>query len=138
DAGQTISLQLDPHGRALRALGICPARWAQEAHHVLDVVSVLVGDHVRLGKWAALGAEARAQLVEKAEIEVDLLVVWAVKRAAGWCGGVASARRGAQAAAEQLEDHVQHHQEQPPATSADHDGHIEAAARTDTGEAAAG
>jgi hypothetical protein len=40
-----------------------------------------VGEHVRLGEGAAAGAEARPQLVEEAEVDVDVLVGRAVERA---------------------------------------------------------
>ena len=45
------------------------------------MVAVLVREHVGLRKRPALGAEPRLQLVEEAEIDVDLLVGRAVERA---------------------------------------------------------
>src|SRR5262249_33784646 len=50
---------------------------------VLYVVSVLVRDDIRVGKLAALRAETRMQLVEEADIQVDLLVGRAVEGAVG-------------------------------------------------------
>ena len=44
------------------------------------MVAVLVGEDVRLGERAALGAELRLQLVEEPEVDVDVLVVRAVER----------------------------------------------------------
>ena len=44
------------------------------------MVAVLVGDHVALGERPALGAELVVQLVEEAEVEIDVLVGRAVER----------------------------------------------------------
>ena len=79
-AGEAVGLQLEAHRTARRPLAVLPDLLV-EAHDVLHVVAVLVGDHVRLGERAALGAEVRAQLVEEAEVEVDRLVGRAVERA---------------------------------------------------------
>ena len=48
---------------------------------VLDVVAVLVREDVRLGERPAARAQLRGQLVEEAEVDVDVLVVRAVERA---------------------------------------------------------
>ena len=47
----------------------------------LDVVPVLMGDDIGDGEVAALRAEAALQLIEEAEVEIDLLVGRAVERA---------------------------------------------------------
>src|SRR3954451_10345462 len=45
------------------------------------MVAVFVGDHVGLGEGRIVDAEARGELVEEAEVDVDELVVRAVERA---------------------------------------------------------
>ena len=71
-AGVAVGLQLEAHRhptsgpRGRRRPGVV-------AQQVLDVVAVLVGDHVGLGERAALGAEPGPQLVVEAEVDVDLL-----------------------------------------------------------------
>ena len=45
-------------------------------------MAVLVGEDVRLGERTALGAELRLQLVEEAEVDIDVAVVRAVKERA--------------------------------------------------------
>ena len=68
--------------RTDRALALAVAADALvDAQQVLDVVPVLVREDVGLGERATLGAEARAQLVEEAEVDVDRLVGRAVERA---------------------------------------------------------
>src|ERR1700704_5055756 len=42
---------------------------------------VFVSDHVPLGEWTALRAEARLKLIEEADVEIDLLVVRTVEGA---------------------------------------------------------
>ena len=54
---------------------------AEHAGQVLDVVPVLVGQYVRLREWPAASAELRLQLIEEAEVDVDVRVVRTVERA---------------------------------------------------------
>ena len=78
----------------LRWLGSCADTcWtcSEMPEHGLDVVAELVGHDVRHREVAALGAEARLELVEEAEIKIDLLVGRAVERAGR--GGCRAARR---------------------------------------------
>ena len=67
------------HGGALRA-GSPPLHPVEHAGQVLDVVAVLVREHVRLRERPALRAEPRLEVVEEAEIDVDALVRRAVER----------------------------------------------------------
>ena len=78
----------DAHRPALRARS-CAA--VEDAQQVLDVVSVLVRHHVGLRERPALGAEARAQLVEEPQVDVDVLVGGAVERPHRRGGGAAAA-----------------------------------------------
>ena len=82
DAGVAVGLQLEPHRAGRLALAVV-ADALVGAEQVLDVVAVLVGDHVGLGERAAAGAEARAQFVVEVEVDVDGLVGGAVERADG-------------------------------------------------------
>ena len=78
DAGVAVGLQFCAH-RA--SLGPAPLLGpAERAEKILHMVAVLVGNHVGLGERPALGPEARLQLSEEAEIDVDLLVGRAVER----------------------------------------------------------
>ena len=79
DPGVAVSLELSPNRPALGALAVV-ADLLEDAKLVLDVMSVLVGDDVRLCERRAAGAEARLQLVEEPEVDVDLLIPWAVER----------------------------------------------------------
>ena len=79
DSRVAIRLQLRPHRPALGAAALLGP--LERAEQILDVVAVLVREHVGLGKRAALGAEPRLELVEEAEVDVDLLVGGAVERA---------------------------------------------------------
>ncbi len=76
-----VGLELDAHLAALRARVAVGA--AQHASEVLDVVPVLVRENVRLGERAALRSELRLQLVEEAEVDVDVAVGRAVERPDG-------------------------------------------------------
>ena len=58
------------------------------------MVPVLVGDHVGLRERPALGAEARAEVVEEPQVDVDVLVGRAVERAHGRRGSAAAALDG--------------------------------------------
>ena len=80
DAGVAVGLELGAHGPALRPLPVA-ADALEDAELVLDVVAVLVRDHVRLGERRLAGAEARLELVEEAEVDVDELVARAVEGA---------------------------------------------------------
>ena len=73
-----VRLELDTHLSPLRA-GVAVGA-AQDSCQVLDVVAVLVGEDVRLGERPALGAELGLELVEEAEVDVDVTVVRTVER----------------------------------------------------------
>jgi Protein of unknown function (DUF998) len=79
DAGVAVGLELRTHRSALGALAVV-SDLLEHAELVLDVVAVLVRDHVGLRERAAAGAEARLKLVEEPEVDVDLLVARAVER----------------------------------------------------------
>ena len=87
-----VGLQLEAHRAGALALAVA-ADALVRAQQVLDVVAVLVGDHVGLGERAALRAEARAQLVVEAQVDVDRLVGRAVERADGRGRAAAAGRR---------------------------------------------
>jgi hypothetical protein len=72
----------------------CHAARLEVAHEVLDVVPVLVGEHVRPGERRVLRAEPVLELLEEAEVEIDVLVDRAVERA-GLPSGLATAGRHA-------------------------------------------
>src|SRR5215210_4193062 len=59
DAGVAVGLQLESNRARLLALAV-PADARVGPDEVLDVVAVLVSDHVRLGERAATRAELRA------------------------------------------------------------------------------
>src|SRR5581483_6357186 len=73
-----VRLQLGAHGAA-GSPGLARAS-AEHAEQVLHVVAVFVRQHVGLSERATARAEARSQLVEEAEIDVDVLVERAVER----------------------------------------------------------
>src|SRR5581483_1301980 len=79
DPGEAVRLELALHGGARRALPVV-ADLVEDAEQVLDVVAVLVREDVGLRERARARSEARAQLVEEAEVDVDLLVDGAVER----------------------------------------------------------
>src|SRR4051812_11034943 len=56
-AGVAVGLELEPHGARLLALAVV-AHALVGSEEVLDVMAVLVGDHVGLGERAPLRAEA--------------------------------------------------------------------------------
>src|SRR5438045_8290363 len=66
-AGEAVGLELDTHGLRVRS-GL-----REEAELILHVVTILVGHDVALGEGPALRAEALRQILEEAEVEVDLL-----------------------------------------------------------------
>ncbi len=98
DAGEAVGLQLEPDCGTLRPLPVA-ADLVHGAEQVLDVVAVLVRDHVGLRERATLGAEPALQVVEEREVQIHLLVTRAVERADR---GGGRAARGAGGAAEQL------------------------------------
>ncbi len=79
EPGVAVRLELDAHLPALRA-GVAVGA-PQDARQVLDVVAVLVREDVRLGERPAACAELRLQLVEEAEVDVDVAIARAVERA---------------------------------------------------------
>ena len=83
DAGITIGLQLHLHLQRI-ALRLADAalllvHLAQRAFQILDMMPYLMRDHIGLRKIARR-AEAVAQFGEEIGVEIDLLVVGAVKR----------------------------------------------------------
>ena len=73
-AGVAVGLQLEPYRVALRTL--LGLHLAHGAEQVLDVVAVLVGEHVGLDEAAARAAELLLEdVVEERGVEVDGLVV---------------------------------------------------------------
>ena len=80
DARQTVGVQFDLNGHTLRAGRIGTARLVQHTDQVLHVMTVLVRQHVRLGKGAALRAKARLQFIEEIQVQIDLLIGRAVER----------------------------------------------------------
>ena len=79
DAGVAICLELGAYGAPLSP---CLAgAGAEGAEQVLDMVAVFVREHIGLREGTALSAELRPQIVEEAEIDVDVPVVGAVEGA---------------------------------------------------------
>ena len=78
--GVAVGLELRSHRRALGTLLIA-SNLVQRADQVLDVVPVLMSEHVCLRERPALGAEPSLQLLEEPEVHVHLLVGGAVERA---------------------------------------------------------
>src|SRR5688572_3315702 len=83
-AGKAIGLQLDLYGErvafALAHVGAGLPDLLLDAEHGLHVVPDLVRDDVGLRK-VARRAEAARQLVEEAQVDIDLLVGRAIERA---------------------------------------------------------
>src|SRR5215208_1049489 len=79
DPREAVGLELRAHRASLCAGAAGAALQATE--QVLNVVTVLVGEHVSLSEGAAGRAEAVAQVVEETEVDVDLLVQGAVEGA---------------------------------------------------------
>src|SRR5262249_52388344 len=88
EARVAVGLELDANLSPLRP-GIAIGA-AEHTRQVLDVMSVLVGQDVRLGERPAAGSVLRLELVEEAQVDVYVRVVRAVERAG---------RRGRRAAA---------------------------------------
>src|SRR3954471_24604494 len=83
-----VRLQFERDRCAVRARA--PSAYAvTRAEEVLHVMAELVSDHVRLGE-VARRAEAPRQLVEEAQIEVDLVIGRAVERAGRALGAAAA------------------------------------------------
>ena len=83
DAGEAVGLQLEANRELVGVVGVRLALLADlllDAELLLDVVAELVGDHVRLREIAGR-LEALIELVEEAEVEVDLPVGRTVERA---------------------------------------------------------
>src|SRR5688572_15333799 len=95
DAGEAVGLELEPDGEAAGAFALAARRamhLVARAELVLQVVTDLVRDHVRLGEVAG-GAEATFELGEEAEVDVRTFVARAVEGAR--CGAAeAAAGRG--------------------------------------------
>ena len=96
--GVAVGLQLEPHraGRRTAVAGLHPLVGAEQ---VLDVVAVLVGDHVGPGERAALRAEPGLELLEEGRGRCRLGVGRAVE-GPGVRGGAAAA--GVDPAAEEV------------------------------------
>src|SRR6186713_3302956 len=75
-----VGLELRPDGLALGSLPVA-ADAVEDSELVLNVVAILMRDHVGLSERAAARAEPRLQLVEEAEVDVHALVGWAIERA---------------------------------------------------------
>ena len=86
--GVAVRLELDAHLTALRA-GVAVGA-VEVAGQILDVMPVLVREDVRLCERPAARAELRLQLIEEAEVDVDVPIARAVER---------PGRRGRRAAA---------------------------------------
>src|SRR5664279_228083 len=105
NAGETIGHELDTHrqliGRALipHARGPLLRRldlW-QNTEKILDVMAYLMRNDIGVGEIAAT-AEAPFHVLKESRVEIDLLVLWAIKRPHGGLG--TAARRGRAAAVE--------------------------------------
>jgi hypothetical protein len=68
-----VGLKLESDGIALRALTVGPDA-VERPPKVLDMMSVLVGQDVRLGERSALRPELVGELLEETEVDVDLRV----------------------------------------------------------------
>src|SRR4051794_22642747 len=79
DAGEAVGLQFEVDTAALRP-GDALANLAHGAEQVLHVVAVFVRDDVGLRERSAGRAEPGAQLVEEAEVEIDVTIRRAVER----------------------------------------------------------
>src|SRR2546422_4660905 len=76
DPRKAVGLELETNGLRVRA------RLQQEVELVLDVVAVLVGHDISLRERPALRAEALGQILEEAQVEIDLLVIGAIEGSA--------------------------------------------------------
>jgi len=92
NAGKAIGLQLRSDARALRSLPIVPDP-IEDAEQVLDVMPVLVREHVGLRERAAGGPESVGELLEESEVDVHARVGGTVERA-DLGGGPAAGGRG--------------------------------------------
>ena len=91
-AREAVGHQLRPDGRACRARGA--GALLQQAKDVLDVVAVLVGDHVRLREPPAARAVSILELLEEAQVKVDVPVPRAVERSHLRGGAAAAGLQG--------------------------------------------
>ena len=85
DAGVAVGLQLEPHRQRIRVARIRSLHLAHlpfRAGNRLHVMADLVREHVGLGEVPGR-AEAALQLVEEAEVEVDLAIARAIERSRG-------------------------------------------------------
>src|SRR5947209_5770101 len=95
DPGQAIGLQLQADGERVslgRVAALQRADLLLDPQQFLHVVPNLVRDDVRLRELARR-AELRAQLVEEAEVDIDLFVLRAVERSGGRLRGPATRLR---------------------------------------------
>ena len=88
NARETIRLQLEPHGRRIRAVHGSLLRSSLDAKNILNVMADLVGQDVGLREFA-WRPKAPLQLVVKAEVDVDSLVFRTVKGSGGGFGAAA-------------------------------------------------
>src|SRR5690606_12058427 len=92
DAGQAVGLQLLAHRQGIdHGGGLAPAGGAHfltDAQQRLDVVADFMGNYIGLGEIAG-GAELAFQILEKAQVEIDLAVRRAVERTDGGAGRAA-------------------------------------------------
>src|SRR5207244_10595811 len=75
DPSEAVRLKLD----ADRCGVVLALAGREQTELVLHVMAVLVSHDVSLREWPALGAEALRQLLEEADVEIDLLVVRAIE-----------------------------------------------------------
>ena len=68
--GVAVGLQLEPHPVGLRT-GLRAVRGLHHPGQVLDVVAVLVGDHVHLRELPAVGPVLGGQRVEEGHVDVE-------------------------------------------------------------------
>ena len=90
-AGVAIGLQLAAHRIRLGAGAAARHARSNSADQVLDVVAVFVRDDIGLRELARR-AEAIGELVEEREIEIDVAVARAIKRAGGRLAFAAAGR----------------------------------------------
>lgn len=79
DARVAVGLELASHREALRPLAVA-ADLVEDPELVLDVMAVLVCDHVGLDKRCTADTKAGLELVEESEVDVHELVARAIER----------------------------------------------------------
>ena len=85
DAREAIGLQLQSNGKRISFARIAllqPSDLLLDSQQLLDVMAELVGNHVCLREFAGR-AEFLAQLIEEAQIDIDLFVFGTVERSGG-------------------------------------------------------